>query len=124
MRRAAPLLCLAAACLLLMPWQICDCSDDGPHLKLLWDHSGCPHDDGPWDGDPPEDDCDELYFVTGAPAEGGAAITAPAPSVDVALVVQPRGADVETQREAHRIHDPGRVPPGASPVSLATRLLV
>lgn len=88
MRRVATSLGIAVAVMLLMPWQICACSEDGPHLKVLWDRSDCEQaplnqglpGGGPADdGEDSEHDCEDLFFLAGT--EAGAAVVVPAPAV-------------------------------------------
>jgi hypothetical protein len=84
MRRVATFLGIAVAVLLLLPWQICACSEDGPHLKMLWDTSECevvplPGDE-PANGPADEDshpECEDLFFLAGARA--GVSVVAATP---------------------------------------------
>ncbi len=84
MRRVATFLGIAVAVLLLMPWQICACAEDGPHLKMLWDTSECERvhrsGDEPANGPADEDshpECEDLFFLAGARV--GASVVAATP---------------------------------------------
>jgi hypothetical protein len=66
--------------LLLLPWQLCTCSDDGAHLKAIWDASACepetehaPSSESPTDRDE-EQHCDGLFLLPGAAADAAVAL--------------------------------------------------
>lgn len=121
-RRAATILGIASAVLLLLPWQVCDCGEDGPHLKLFWDHAACPHAPGD-DEAPAEDGCDELWYVSAVgpsaheiadaqpPGKAGGSAIAATPLIR-ALAPRPAPDPVEPTR------------PPRAPVSTETCLLL
>ena len=74
MRLAGTLSILLTAALMLLPWQICACDEDGPHLKVLWDQRDCAHEHGPA-GEPEgedEHDCGASFTFEASVSAPGA----------------------------------------------------
>lgn len=74
MRVPATILSLAAVAVLLLPWQVCSCSQDGTHLKPLWDASDCPHEQDPAGSDEHDDECTDLVRFAGTEAADAVAL--------------------------------------------------
>lgn len=133
MKAVAPLSILLAVAVMLLPWQICDCGEDGPHLKPLWEVADCHPADGPAPveaaGEPsdvPEDGCGDLFQFEGSLA--AAAQDLPAPSERDAfalhaLAVSATSPVGPTSTSAPLVGPPGDPRPD-SPVRLATSLLL
>lgn len=84
MRWAATSSIALAAVLILIPWQICDCAAEGPHLELLWAHTECAPTQAPDSGDPDsEPDCDTLFTFDACASAGAPALVAPDDAHDV-----------------------------------------
>ncbi len=133
MKAVAPLSILLAVAVMLLPWQICDCGEDGPHLKPLWDVADCHPADGPAPveaaGEPtsaPEESCGDLFQFEGSRA--AAAQDLPAPSERDTLALHALAVGVTSPVRPTSTSTPLVWPPSDpqpdSPVLLATCLLL
>ena len=126
MRVPATILSLAAVAVLLLPWQLCACSEDGTHLKPLWDASSCPHEQEPTGDDEPDDECTDLVRFAGTEAADGVALP---PAVrDGIELPHALAASVLAGGQPEVVWswcaDPGEPPPPATPLVGTTQLQV
>ena len=133
MKAFATLSILLAVAVMLLPWQICDCGEDGPQLKPLWDRVPChagseplpvqgvgvPHEDH-------DDDCGDLFQFEGKLAAASPGLPARAAGGFLASHAAPSGTDghAATARTSPPRVGPPREPQPDTPVRLATRLLL
>jgi hypothetical protein len=100
----ATLSIVLAAVLLLLPWQICACAEDGPHLKAVWDHSECqppvPTESPSDDEEGADHECGALFTLDGSPSArpyslpppGGSALALQSQALFSAGRIAPRDA--------------------------------
>lgn len=127
MRWAATSSIALAAVLILIPWQICDCAGEGPHLELLWAHTQCAPTQAPNSGDPDsEPDCDTLFTFDACASAGASALASPDVAHDAGLAFLPNaGAHLSRAIDASRTTAEPPDPGGPAPdVGLVTRLLI
>lgn len=129
MNRVAILSIVLAMAAILLPWQICDCSEDGPHLRPIWAGAECHPADPATPSDrsgEPEDACDGLFQFEGLAAPAAVDLPAPNEGDACARLSAQRAVcdeDPPARESALRVRPPGDPRP-ASPLSLATRLLL
>ena len=130
MNRVATLSIALALAVILLPWQICDCNEDGPHWKPLWLDADCHPADHPAPADrsgESDSSCDGLFQFEGVAAS--AAVDLPTPSEGDAYAHPSTLMAVCTEVLPARATDPLTRPPTvtalpASPLRHATRLLL
>lgn len=116
-----------AAVLILIPWQICDCAGDGPHLELLWAHTECASTQAPDSGDADsEPDCDTLFTFDACVAAGAPALSSPddARHVDLALLTSCFARPSRTLDGPRTTTEPPDLGGLAPHAALVTRLLI